>query len=334
MSIVIDFHTHVFPNYLEEYLDKHLPPAGTVIVNRVRKQVRGWIRPFTNSVQKARPLVRYLPDGARVPFDLLGSVASVPSLFVEATAPDLEQAMGLAGIDAAVIIAHPPLISNDLVLDLAAEAKLDSPRFIPAVYIPKKAKRPSALLRSYVKKGAKLLKIHPAADGEGPKSAQYKTILRTAADLDLPVILHTGTGHSPLMFREPELGRVELFSSWFKAYPKLKFILAHMNEHAPQLALDLAVRHPNVYVDTASQPAEIIGEAARRIGTERVLFASDWPMVGNNLSIARNRIRDCVSIGLINEGQENLILGENAAGLLKLRLKSPLDTEPSKTHAP
>jgi predicted TIM-barrel fold metal-dependent hydrolase len=306
MSIVIDFHTHIFPNSLENY------PA----IARTRRHLRTLMRPFANSVHKAQPMVRFLPVRTRSRVDLLSGLASIPSLFVESSARDLEQAMNQSGIDYSVIIAHPPLISNEFVLEAAQEGTHGAPRLIPAVHIPKSAERPAAALKSLVKKGARVLKIHPAADGEKASSTRYKALLKTAKDLGIPVILHTGCMQTPLMYKNPSLGRVELYAPWFKAHPELRFVLAHMNQHEPQLAVDLAVEFPNLFVDTSSQPPEAIGEAVRRIGAERVLFASDWPMIGNNFSIAKKRIHDCVKIGLINEEQEKLILGENAAKLL------------------
>jgi predicted TIM-barrel fold metal-dependent hydrolase len=86
------------------------------------------------------------------------------------------------------------------------------------------------------------------------------------------------------------------------------------------VALDIAVEFRNVWVDTAWQPAEIIAEAARVIGPERVLFASDWPFLGNNIAVGLQRIRDCVDAGLLRENEAELILGRNAAGLLKLEV--------------
>jgi predicted TIM-barrel fold metal-dependent hydrolase len=332
MSVVIDFHTHIFPSSLENYAEKYIPQTGMTAIDRTRDSLRSLMRPFANSVHKAKPLVRFLPAGARSQANLLSGIASIPGLFVESSGKDLEQAMNNAGIDFSVIIAHPPFISNEFVLEAAREGAHGSGRFIAAVNIPKHTDRPAAVLKSLVKKGARLLKLHPAADGEAASSSRYKALLKTANDLGLPVILHTGCTQTPLLFRKPTLGRVELYAPWFKAYPKLKFILAHMNQDEPQLALDLAVEFPNLYVDTSSQPPEAIGEAARRIGAERVLFASDWPMIGNNFAVAKDRIHECVNIGLITAEQEKLILGENAAKLLNITL--PARRAASELNAP
>lgn len=314
MPKVIDFHAHIFP----ESLEKHLPKKSIHPINELRHRLRNWMRPYTTTIHRTQPLLRYLPEKARNQLDFLASLAPIPSLLFESTAQDLIRAMDEAQIDATVIIAHPPLISNELILDAAATYR----RFIPAVNIPKNSQRPGTLLRNFVKQGAKLLKIHPCADGEGPESSRYKSLLKVATDLNLPVIIHTGCIHSPLFSKNPELGKVELYAPWFKAYPKTRFILAHMNFHEPHIALDLALDYSNIYVDTSWQPAETIGEAARRIGAERVLFGTDWPIIGNNLSIGRKRIQEAMKIGVITEAQADLILGKNAFQLLGLETSS------------
>jgi hypothetical protein len=173
-------------------------------------------------------------------------------------------------------------------------------------------------LKNFAKKGARALKIHTAADGEGVDSERYHELLATATELGLFVILHTGCLHSNLVFKKPELSRAELFAPWFTEYPDLTFILAHMNFHEPQVAMDLVIEHANVHVDTSWQPAETIGEAVRRVGSDRVLFGSDWPLLGNNISVGLERIEDCVETGLITREDARKILGENAVRLLKL----------------
>src|SRR5262249_55470294 len=150
--------------------------------------------------------------------------------------------------------------------------------------------RPAQALKSCAKKGARLLKIHPAADGEGPDSPRYRAMLEVAESLNLPVIIHTGCMHSRVLYRDPEMGKAERFAPWFEAYPQTSFILAHMNFHEPETAIDLAEKYANVFVDTSWQPTEVIAEAVRRMGARKILFATDWPFIGNNLSIGVDRV--------------------------------------------
>ena len=91
-----------------------------------------------------------------------------------------------------------------------------------------------------------------------------------------------------------------------------------MNFHFPQVALDLMEKHRNVYADTSWQPAEVIGEAVRRVGAEKILLGSDWPILGGNISVALSRINECVETGRITAADRDLILGENAVRVLGL----------------
>ena len=206
------------------------------------------------------------------------------------------------------------MISNEFLLDRCSE----EPRLLPVVNIPSGTTRPGVALKNYVNKGAVALKIHPASDGEGVDSPRYKALLQSADTLGLPVILHTGCFHTHLFYKDPDQGQAQRYATWFETYKNIQFVLAHMNFHEPNIALDLVEEHENVHVDTSWQPAEVIGEAIRRVGAERVLFGTDWPFIGNNLSVGLKRIEVCVETGSMSEEQSELILGENAAKLFKI----------------
>lgn len=265
-------------------------------------------------MHKTQTLLRHLPESARKKLDRVSGLAPWPGLLFESTDADLKEAMTEAGVDKALVIAHPPVISNEAVLDACSH----SPNLIPVVNIAKGIPRSSITLKKLHLQGAKLLKIHPPADGEGPKSSRYRNLLDTASELGMPVIIHTGCMHVPFVYKNSEMGRAEAFSPWFSSYPKTQFILAHMNFHEPEVAIDLCEKFENIYIDTSWQPAEVIGEAVRRLGSSRILFATDWPFVGNNFMVGIRRIEECVEAGLMTENQSSQILGGNAATLLGL----------------
>jgi predicted TIM-barrel fold metal-dependent hydrolase len=323
MATVVDFHVHVFPNNLEKWASKVrigvlAETLSAQRLNQVRRRARAWMKPVVGTLHGLQTTLRYLPEFARRNVDEISGLAPIPSLFVESTSDDLIEAMDEVGVDFAVVIAHPPFISNDFIMETCEQ----NSRLIPVVNIPKGTPKPGTLLKSYAKQGAKILKIHAAADGEGPDSPRYRALIRTASDLGMPVIIHTGCIHTHLHYKNPAQGKAEIFSKWYETYSNTKFILAHMNYHEPHTALDLCEEYPNLLVDTSWQPAEMIGEAARRIGAERVFFGTDWPLVGNNISVGRKRIQDCVDTGLLNEEQSKLILGENAVHLLGLSVNA------------
>jgi len=332
MALIIDVHVHLFPDTLERIrpIVARGPLAGVLSQDKVqliRKQARYWMKPVASSIHKTQTLVRVLPKAFRRGLDQLAGMAPLPSLLVESTAADLADALDEAEITYALAIAHPPYATNEFIFEASAA---DS-RILPVVNIPAGTAKPGSLLKTYAAQGAKALKLHPASDGEGVDSPRYKALLKAAAELGLPVILHTGCIHANLIYKDPEQGRAERFSRWFETFKDTQFILAHMNFHDPLVALDLMEEYPNVNADTSWQPAEVIGEAVRRVGAERILFGSDWPLVGNNIKVGLNRIEECVESGLLNEAQSRLILGENAARLLKIEVQAT--SEPTETHA-
>lgn len=272
------------------------------------------LKPLFHKMHEIQPMLRHLPSTARGLLDQIGGVAALPSLLFESTAEDLLSQLANNNLTHAVIIAHPPMASNEHILEMAQT----HPELIAAVNIPPETPHPGAQLKDYQKEGAKILKIHAASDGLAPTSEHYKELLVTAAELEMPVIVHTGEIQNKLFYKDPSQGRAEKFARWFKLYPHTQFILAHMNFHDPNTAIDLAQTYPNIQLETSWQPPEMIAEAIRRVGPERVLFGSDWPLLGDNISIGLERVQSCHQKGLISQAEVDLILGGNAAKLVGL----------------
>jgi predicted TIM-barrel fold metal-dependent hydrolase len=306
---VVDFHTHVFPAKMI------LRGAGRFEkLKDFRKQARKWIKPIAENIHASQPFLRIIPGPIRRTLDELGILAPLAGLVFESTPQDLRDAMQESGVDYSLVIAQPPHLSNETLLEICAR----HPEFIPVVNIPPGTKSPSEKLRTYVKKGARVLNIHPAFDGEGVKSPHYHKLLKTASELSVPIILHTGYVQSRILYKDPVQGRAEIFKPWFETYKNVQFILAHMNVHEPEIALRLAEDCANVSVDTSWQPSETIGEAVRRLGAKKVYFGSDWPLVGNNIDVGIQRISACIEGGMVTRKDAELILGKNAECLLNL----------------
>jgi predicted TIM-barrel fold metal-dependent hydrolase len=310
MPLIVDFHTHVFPDPISKYT----PSRGVTAVADFRKKARKWLKPVTHSLHAAQTLLRILPEKLRRPVDEVATLAPLAGLLLESTARDLREAMLNAGIDYAVVIAHPSALMNEELLKVCTE----HPQFIPVVNIPYGTERPGQVLKNFVRQGARALKIHAAMDKDSMESPRYRALLKAASECQLPVILHTGCFHSHLLYKDPEHARAEKFENWFKTYPEIKFVLAHMNLHEPEIAIDLGEKYRNVLVDTSWQPSETIGEAVRRLGAEKVLFGTDWPLVGNNIDVGISRIQDCIETGTLTKSESELILGKNAQCLLNL----------------
>jgi len=318
MGRIVDSHTHVFPDTFGR-ISSALANSETLYkqIQELRTKGRYLLKPVSQSLHTIQPFFRHIPNPLRTVLDQIGGLASLPHLLLEGTLTDLEAALKESQIDQAMLIAHPPHASNDFVIELTRQ----NPSLHAVVNIPGGSRRPSYALESYIERGAKALMIHPAADGEELRSSRYRSLLKTAGRLKIPVILHTGKVFTSLFHKDPSKSDANLFKGWFQNFDTIKFLLAHMNFHKPGVALDLAEEFPNISVGTSWQPSELISEATRRIGAERVLFASDWPLIGQNMSVMLKRVGECVEGGRLTQTEADLILGENAVNFFNLREK-------------
>lgn len=318
--MIIDSHTHIFPDPFRGYYEEGRNTVKSFLPlpnwSELRQLGRTLLTGYTESLQKTQPMIRYLPHALRSTLDRVGSLGSLPSLFVESSVTDLKQKMEKHQITKSIVIPHPPFATNEFVLS----ACKDDPSLIPAAYITSETPKPAQALRRLIdEEGVKALKLHPAADGDLASAPRYRALIKTAGDLGIPIILHTGCVHVGPLYRNPDLGRVEHFVPWFRNFPEQKFLLAHMNFHEPEKALELCEQFPNLMVDTSWQPAEIIGEAVKKIGAERILFASDWPIMGRSIDVSIRRVDDAVTSGFITQADADLILGLNAVKFFNIK---------------
>jgi hypothetical protein len=102
------------------------------------------------------------------------------------------------------------------------------------------------------------------------------------------------------------------------AFPNNTFIFSHFGGGLPFYGLMPEVKSAlkNVYFDSATFPflyrPEVFDVVSRAIGSEKILFASDFPIVAQ-----KRAIDEFAESGLDTE-QSQLIRGANAAKLLNL----------------
>jgi uncharacterized protein len=320
MQSTVDFHTHILTSYvLTRILHKletfQAGSAGLEKMRQARKHARKWAKPLIGSVHQLRTLIRFLPNTQRHQLETLFGLLPWPGLLIESSADDLLEAMDQAGVYFALIMAHPLYVTNEEVIKAAKKER----RFIPVITLGEESPNPGKTLAKFAQQGARALKIFPPLDASVLKSKKYHLLLTAAADLGMPVMIHTGCFRQYPIYDAGIHGRAEFFKAWYENYSSLKFILVHSNFSNPDAAFDLCENFSNLLVETSWQPSEVIGEAVRRLGAERVLFGSDWPWLGDNLAVGRKSVEECGRMGLLNKDQIQLILGENAIKLLGIK---------------
>lgn len=115
------------------------------------------------------------------------------------------------------------------------------------------------------------------------------------------------------------MGEISTIDFVAQAYPDVRFIVPHLgsfaDDYRAQVALiDLLVRLPNVYTDTAGvRRFDLLEQAIVRAGADKVLFGSDGPWLHPAVELAKIR-----ELGLC-PASEAKVLGGNLIRLLGAR---------------
>ena len=110
------------------------------------------------------------------------------------------------------------------------------------------------------------------------------------------------------------MGHAEHFDVWFDRYSSCKFILSQMNYHHHDIAIKLCRQYPNVFLETSWQQKNIIN-AIKEVGAQKVMFGSDWPIMGNNIKHSLNHIYSAYKENRITKRELDLVLGVNTFNL-------------------
>ena len=240
-----------------------------------------------------------------------------------ATGDQLVGQMDKAGVDVSVAAGYGwtdagvARSSNDYILDAARKHPA---RIVPFCSVnPLWGQAAVEEVRRCVEAGARGIgELHP--DTQGIVTADLATlapVLDAARELGVPTLMHASepVGHS-----YPGKGTVtpDMLEALVRAYPHNTFVFAHFGGGLPFYALmpEVAELLANVYFDSAAFPylyrPAVFQAAVAASGVERVLFASDYPLVSQTRALSRMRK------GGLSKSDQAAVLGGNAARLLGL----------------
>jgi predicted TIM-barrel fold metal-dependent hydrolase len=141
-------------------------------------------------------------------------------------------------------------------------------------------------LREFAARGARALKLHPAAQRFVASDAGAMEIYAECERLGLPVFFHAGrAGIEPQAALSYNLLRH--LDAAITSFPRVRFALGHAGARDVAEAIPLARRHPNVWLDTHGQGVTQLAELLEALGPERLLFGSDWPWYHLAASLAK-----------------------------------------------
>jgi len=156
------------------------------------------------------------------------------------------------------------------------------------------------------------LKLHPLIDGYHPNDPAVHPLMELLLERGgLPVLIHSGHPIFTLPWSIEELA---------VGFPGVKVIMGHMghgNVVYINAAIDIAIRNPNVYLETSGMPMHTkIAEAVERVGVGRVLYGSDAPFHHPAVEILRVKVSglDAASLErVLRTNSRELFLGRPSA---------------------
>ncbi len=125
------------------------------------------------------------------------------------------------------------------------------------------------------------VKFHPWKHGYySDNCPQIDGVLSRIERYGVHVQVHVGT--SPLCTPFPWI-------EYAKGHPGLRFVFTHMGCREFGYSTIKAIRSiPNIWVETSCQmEVENLREAARDLGSKRIVFGSDWPYKPTNIEIEK-----------------------------------------------
>jgi predicted TIM-barrel fold metal-dependent hydrolase len=141
------------------------------------------------------------------------------------------------------------------------------------------------------------MKMHPLLDGFHPNDPSVHPLIELLVERNLPALIHCGHPIFTLPWSIEELA---------VSFPAAKIVLGHMG-HGNVVyingSIEVALRNPNVYLETSGMPMHTkIREAYERVGENRVLFGTDVPFHLPVVEIAKVQ-----HSGLTPEGVERVL---------------------------
>jgi len=277
--VIIDFHTHIFPPWLRERRDEYIKrdPCFSLLYSQPKAKI--------------------------------------------ATAEELIASMDEADIDWSVVlnigwVNHELCVkTNDYILESVSRYPTRLIGF--CALQPGAGDAAIAELERCAKAGAKGIG-ELRSDVQGFDLADKKTmkpLVDAALKHDLIFLTHSS---EPVGHEYSGKGSItpDILYSFITAFPNLKLVCAHWGGGLPFYALmpEVAEALANVFFDTAATvflyKPEIFEQMSHIIGSDKILFGSDYPLMHQNRVLAQ------IKSAQLPEEDKARILGANAQKLL------------------
>jgi predicted TIM-barrel fold metal-dependent hydrolase len=232
------------------------------------------------------------------------------------TVEDLLSMMDGNGIDAVVTCAPYSSIGRDRTYDEANRFLADSMARAPERIIGFVRVNPHLqenALRSIEagirEQGFRGVKVHPRNEAFPINSEELAfPIAELASKLDVPLLIHTGEPDT-YGFAQPTL-----VGDLADSFPDLKLVIGHMGKRLYEDAICVARWFENIILDTSFRYPRNIARAVKRVGADRVVYASDMPFGVPEIEMLKVRVCD------ITPDEKRMVLGDSMAAILGLEV--------------
>jgi uncharacterized protein len=209
-----------------------------------------------------------------------------------ASTDQLLDEMGEAGVERAIVLGQDThatskpsfknyTIRNDEIAKLASRSR---DRLVPFAGVDPNAGRSAVaeLKRAVRTLGMRGLKVHGSANSVYINDGRLMyPIFEFCQSAAVPILFHTGTtglGDCEIKYSKPEL-----LDEVCQAFPDLKLIMAHFGWPWPDVAVAVALRNPNVFIDVSGWKPRYIPQSImpylNGILQDRFMFGTDYPML-------------------------------------------------------
>jgi len=235
------------------------------------------------------------------------------------TVADILGNMNKYHIDYTVLANFAPLKSihdiNEWTLSIGAKYR----EFIPLISVhPEMSADLVGLLKQYIKKGAKGVKMHTGIQLFEPNDSKLEPLYEFCGRKKIPITFHCGETSEVHM---NDLADISHIYPVLESYLDVPFILTHMAEGTLVDVYRIAEGYPNVYFDTSItvtgehcikrihddywQDDDNVAKTFRDIGCDRIVFGSDYPFGNPGSDIQRIMSLD------LSMDEKRMILGGN-----------------------
>jgi predicted TIM-barrel fold metal-dependent hydrolase len=170
--------------------------------------------------------------------------------------------------------------------------------------------------------GLKGIKFHPPLQDFYPDDERVFPVYERAVELNVPAVFHVGTTPFGAMAKLDQANPL-LLDTVACAFPDLRIMLTHLGTLWHNEAFMVTEKNRNVFIDTAAYLYEIRAllnnNLIERLGADKFIFGTDYPMPFGNQSHRMKDFVDCVASLDIAEDIKEKIFFRNFAVLMNGR---------------